>query len=40
VELHGGDIRVTRNEPHGCRMIAIIPGRVELAALPTPELIN
>jgi len=40
VELHGGDIRVARNEPHGCRMIATIPGRVELSALPTPELIN
>jgi signal transduction histidine kinase len=40
VELHGGDIRVTHNEPHGCRMIANIPGRVELCALPTPELIN
>ena len=32
VELHGGDIRVTRNEPHGCRMIATIPGGVELSA--------
>jgi signal transduction histidine kinase len=30
VELHGGDIRVERNEPHGCRMVARIPGRVEL----------
>src|SRR5690242_7910497 len=40
VELHGGDIRVARNEPHGCRMIATIPGRVELSALPTPQLIN
>ena len=40
VELHGGDIRVARNEPHGCRMIATIPGGVELSALPTPELIN
>jgi signal transduction histidine kinase len=40
VELHGGDIRVARNEPHGCRMIATIPGRVELAPLPTPQLIN
>jgi signal transduction histidine kinase len=40
VELHGGDIRVARNEPHGCRMIATIPGRVELCALPTPQLIN
>jgi signal transduction histidine kinase len=40
VELHGGDIRVARNEPHGCRMIATIPGRVELSPLPTPQLIN
>ena len=40
VELHGGGIRVARNEPHGCRMIATIPGRVELSPLPTPELIN
>jgi len=40
VELHGGDIRVARNEPHGCRMIATLPGRVELSTLPTPELIN
>ncbi|MDQ1460179.1 MAG: hypothetical protein QOI08_1663 [Actinomycetota bacterium] len=40
VELHGGSIRVARNEPHGCRMIATIPGRVELSPLPTPELIN
>jgi len=40
VELHGGDVRVARNEPHGCRMIATIPGGVELAALPTPELID
>jgi signal transduction histidine kinase len=40
VELHGGDIRVSRNDPHGCRMIATIPGGVELSALPTHELIN
>jgi signal transduction histidine kinase len=30
VELHGGDIRVESNEPHGCRMVVRIPGRVEL----------
>jgi signal transduction histidine kinase len=43
VELHGGDIRVERNEPHGCRMVVRIPGRVELhepaapkAAAPAP----
>jgi signal transduction histidine kinase len=40
VELHGGDIRVARDKAHGCRMIATIPGRVELTTLPTPELIN
>jgi signal transduction histidine kinase len=30
VELHGGDIRVAGNEPHGCRMLVRIPGRVEV----------
>jgi signal transduction histidine kinase len=30
VELHGGDIRAQRREPHGCRMVVRIPGRVEL----------
>jgi signal transduction histidine kinase len=30
VELHGGDIRVAANEPHGCRMVVRIPGRIEL----------
>ena len=30
VELHGGEIRVERHEPHGCRMVVRIPGRVEL----------
>jgi hypothetical protein len=28
--LHGGDIRAERREPHGCRMVVRIPGRVEL----------
>jgi signal transduction histidine kinase len=28
VGLHGGEIHVERNEPHGCRMVATIPGRV------------
>jgi len=40
VELHGGDIRVARNRPHGCRMIATIPGTIELLAVPIPQLIN
>jgi len=30
VELHGGDIRAERCEPHGCRMIVRIPGHVEV----------
>ena len=30
VELHGGDIRAERIEPHGCRMVVRIPGRIEL----------
>ena len=30
VELHGGDIRAERDEPHGCRMVVRIPGRIEL----------
>ena len=30
VELHGGDIRAERHEPHGCRMVVRIPGRIEL----------
>jgi signal transduction histidine kinase len=38
VGLHGGEIHVERNEPHGCRMVATIPGRVELDA--PAELIN
>jgi len=30
VELHGGDIGAERHEPHGCRMVVHIPGRIEL----------
>lgn len=26
VDLHGGDIRVERNEPRGCRMVVALPG--------------
>jgi signal transduction histidine kinase len=37
VELHGGDIRVERNEPHGCRMVVRIPGRVELHEPAAPQ---
>jgi signal transduction histidine kinase len=32
VELHGGDIRAERREPHGCRMVVNIPGLIELGA--------
>ncbi len=39
VELHGGEIHVERNEPHGCRMVATIPGRVDLRPH-LPQLIN
>jgi signal transduction histidine kinase len=40
VELHGGAIRVAGNEPHGCRMVVTIPGRVQLQPLaaPAPQL--
>jgi signal transduction histidine kinase len=30
VELHGGEIHVEQNTPHGCRIVATIPGRVTL----------
>jgi hypothetical protein len=30
VELHGGEIRVADDQPHGCRMVVRIPGRVEV----------
>ena len=26
VDLHGGDIRVEGREPHGCRMVVVLPG--------------
>jgi signal transduction histidine kinase len=32
VELHGGTIKVAGNEPHGCRMVVTIPGRVQIDA--------
>lgn len=40
VGLHGGEIHAERNEPHGCRMVATIPGRVQLRPQPSPILIN
>ena len=36
VELHGGDIRAERREPHGCRMVVHIPGRIEIHEPPAP----
>jgi signal transduction histidine kinase len=36
VELHGGEIHVERHEPQGCRMVATIPGRVDLQSEPLP----
>jgi signal transduction histidine kinase len=38
VELHGGDIRVENNEPHGCRMVVWIPGRMELHEPAAPSV--
>jgi signal transduction histidine kinase len=40
VELHGGEIHVEKNLPHGCRMVATVPGRVEVLPASTPQLIN
>ena len=37
VELHGGDIRAERHEPHGCRMVARIPGAIELHEAQAPS---
>lgn len=34
-ELHGGDISVSAHAPHGCRMVATIPGAVDVR--PTRE---
>jgi signal transduction histidine kinase len=39
-ELHGGEIHVEANEPHGCRMVATIPGPVELGPQRSPQLIG
>ena len=25
VDLHGGDIRVESRQPHGCRMVVVLP---------------
>jgi signal transduction histidine kinase len=38
VELHGGDIRVENNEPHGCRMVVRIPGPVVLHEPAAPSV--
>src|SRR5207237_2174219 len=40
VELHGGEIHVESNDPHGCRMVATIPGRVGVREEPAHQLIN
>ena len=37
-ELHGGEISVVPSAPHGCRMVATIPGPVDLR--PAPEPVN
>lgn len=37
VELHGGEIRAERHEPHGCRMVVRIPGSIELHEPAAPE---
>jgi len=44
VDLHGGDIHVESRQPHGCRMVVTIPGRVEIAvdeqAPPSPPVLT
>jgi signal transduction histidine kinase len=40
VELHGGEIHVEQNAPQGCRMVATIPGSVELHDERIPHLTN
>ncbi len=37
VELHGGDIHAEQREPHGCRMVVMIPGRVVLDREALPD---
>jgi signal transduction histidine kinase len=32
VDLHDGDVHVESREPHGCRMVVTLPGRVITAA--------
>ncbi len=39
VELHGGEIHAERLAPHGCRMVATIPGRIDLQRH-VPQLLN
>ena len=36
VDLHGGDIHAERREPHGCRMVVLIPGATRSANGPRP----
>jgi signal transduction histidine kinase len=40
VELHGGEIHVERNVPHGCRMVVTVPGDVDIDPARTPQLTN
>lgn len=37
VDLHGGDIRAERRDPHGCRMVVTIPGATRDASAPEPR---
>jgi signal transduction histidine kinase len=36
VDLHGGDIRPERREPHGCRMVVTIPSARNSQAAKVP----
>jgi signal transduction histidine kinase len=36
VDLHGGDIHSEHREPHGCRMVVVVPGATRPAANPRP----
>ncbi len=39
VELHGGEIRVEKCQPHGCRMVVRIPGRIEVHEPPAAQTV-
>jgi signal transduction histidine kinase len=40
VDLHGGQIRAERREPHGCRMVAVIPGARPPGTEPGPDALR